>query len=341
MTDKPKEPREEAASLEELEEHSYILERLRRYTDSLMHRQSPSAVNRARLLIPAELAELRHSLEEQRDALIGALRAEITAKEKETKIRELEQILSALREKERLSFVLGRVSVEGQQALLQNEEFRKAFLEQRECEAFVMSVDIRRSTELMLKARAPEEFATFITNLASGLMTIITDNYGVFDKFTGDGTLAFFPDFYAGQDAGYYAVRAASEAHALFDDTYRRARSSFNSVLTDIGLGVGIDYGNVHLVQVAGGLTVVGGPVVYACRLSDAPPGKTYLNQPAYEAIVGRFGGFCYLDEVQLEIKHEGRMLAYEVRLSPKEYDPDRPQWTEGIERESQLEADH
>ena len=41
------------------------------------------------------------------------------------------------------------------------------------------------------------------------LGTTITDSYGVFDKFTGDGILAFFPEFFSGPDAGFLAIRAA------------------------------------------------------------------------------------------------------------------------------------
>ncbi len=70
-----------------------------------------------------------------------------------------------------------------------------------------MSIDIRRSTDLMLKAREPRLFADFVTGLCSKLKNLIVNNYGVFDKFTGDGVLAFFPDFYSGPDAGLLAVR--------------------------------------------------------------------------------------------------------------------------------------
>jgi class 3 adenylate cyclase len=179
----------------------------------------------------------------------------------------------------------------------------------------------------MLKARNAEAFADFITTLCADLMNIITEQFGVFDKFTGDGVLAFFPDFYTGDDAAYYAVAAADKCHASFREHYQRFRRSFSSVLTGIGLGIGVDYGLVHLVQMAGGLTVVGAPVVYACRLSGAPPGVTLVNQPAYEVVSDRFGAMCFINETNVEIKHEGGMLAYEVRLNGREYKPQRPAW--------------
>ncbi len=268
-------------------------------------------------------------LRKQVDAQARALRDEKSSgKSKEQKIAKLEAMLEELRAKERLGFLLGRVNQRAQRELLSSEPFRQRFLGVRECMAFVMSVDIRRSTELMLKARNPEAFASFITTMCSDLMGIVTEHFGVFDKFTGDGVLAFFPDFYTGDDAGYHAVAAADKCHARWRDHYQLHRSSFTSVLTEVGLGVGIDFGRVHLVQVAGGLTVVGVPVVYACRLSAAPPGLTLVNQPAYEAISERFGAKCFVEETTLDIKHEGGMLAYAVRLNGREYAPREPDWT-------------
>jgi len=271
-----------------------------------------------------ERADLRKRVED----LTRAFNEEKTStQEREQIIATLQSTLEQFRAKERIGFLLSRVNQYAQRELLASDDFRRRFLETKECVAFVMSVDIRRSTELMLKARSPEAFAEFITTLCADLMNIITDSYGVFDKFTGDGVLAFFPDFYSGNDAAYYAVAAADRCHASFRDHYKQFRRSFSSVLTGIGLGIGIDYGSVHLVQVAGGLTVVGAPVVYACRLSGAPPGLTLVNQPAYEVVSENFGATCFIDETSIEIKHEGGMLAYEVRLNNREYQPHLPEW--------------
>jgi class 3 adenylate cyclase len=271
-----------------------------------------------------ELVELRKQVVDQ----ARVLREEKSSgNEKDQKIAHLESSFSELLAKQQIGFLLNRVNEPAQRQLLTSNEFRRTFLETKECVAFVMSIDIRRSTELMLKARNPELFAGFITTLCTDLMKIITDNFGVFDKFTGDGVLAIFPDFYSGKDAAYYTVAAADKCHESFREHYKRYRRSFSSVLTGIGLGIGIDFGSVHMVQMAGGLTVVGAPVVYACRLSGAPSGVTLVNQPAYEVISDLFGATCFINETTIEIKHEGSMLAYEVRLNGREYKPQLPKW--------------
>jgi class 3 adenylate cyclase len=243
--------------------------------------------------------------------------------------QELEEKVHDLSENLRLGFLLRCVNQEGQQALAHSEEFQQKFLTQPESSSLVVSIDIRRSTELMLKARTAQAFSSFITNLCRDLMDIIKNTYGVIDKFTGDGVLAYYPEFYSGKDAAYYAIAAADLCHAAFKRHYDGCRKSFKSVLTDVGLGIGIDYGTVHLVQIGEGLTVVGEPVVYACRLSGAPAGVTLLNQPAFEKVTDRFSAYCFITESSLEIKHEGRMLAYTVKLNGGSYSPTLPDWVQ------------
>jgi class 3 adenylate cyclase len=224
--------------------------------------------------------------------------------------------------------VFDKVSPQAHEALFAGSALRKRFLSPKsDCAAFVMSIDIRRSAELMLKARTAELFAEFMAGLCEELKKSICDRFGIVDKFTGDGLLASFPEFFSGSDAGYRTISAAHEAHLVFRKRYKQHRSSFFTVLTDIGLGIGIDYGNIRFMRIAGDLTVVGAPVVYAARLSSAPAGKTVLNQPAYEKILSQYGAFCSTSETELDIKHEGRVLAYEVRLKRRRFTPAAPPW--------------
>jgi class 3 adenylate cyclase len=252
-----------------------------------------------------------------------------TTAEHKRRAEELAATLDKLRKKEQLAFLLDKVSPKAADVLLDSERLRAEFLgpDPHPRPLFAMSVDIRRSTDLMLKARTPQAFATFITGLCKDLMDVVRNNHGVVDKFTGDGILCFFPEFFSGKDSGYYALAAADECHGTFNKHYRAHRGSFQSVLKDVGLGIGIDYGECHLVQVAGNLTIVGAPVVYACRLGGAPAGKTLLNQPAYEAISKRHVGCVLLDETSIEIKHEGVLVAYAATLSRTNYDPAPPAW--------------
>jgi class 3 adenylate cyclase len=278
-----------------------------------------------------KVQSLEHEIRKLRDDLTkksSALQKKDTSLEEHKKqVHQLEETLERLQHKQQLAFLLERVAPEATSVLLSSNTLRDKFFSSDACRLFAMSVDIRRSTDLMLKARTPQAFATFITELCRDLMNIVRRHYGVVDKFTGDGILCFFPEFFCGLDAGYYALGAADACHYAFQKHYRAHRSSFNSVLGDIGLGIGIDYGDCHIVQVAGDLTIVGVPVVYACRLGGAPAGKTLLNQPAYETISERHGDSVFLTETAIEIKHEGTLVAYSAQISRTTHQPTPPEW--------------
>jgi len=283
-----------------------------------------------------KVRSLEHEIRTLRDDLAkksNALQKKDTSLEEHKKeLNQLQETLEALQHKQQLAFLLERVAPDAANVILGSNELRDKFFSSDACRLFAMSVDIRRSTDLMLKARTPQAFASFITGLCRDLMDIVRRHYGVVDKFTGDGILCFFPEFFCGRDAGYYALGAADACHSAFQTHYRAHRSSFNSVLRDVGLGIGIDYGDCHIVQVAGDLTIVGVPVVYACRLGGAPAGETLLNQPAYEIISERHGGSVFLTETDIEIKHEGGLIAYSAQISRSTFRPTPPEWTNSKE---------
>jgi adenylate cyclase len=269
---------------------------------------------------------------------INNLRREITQKtldltnatttfgNKELQFKELKQKFDELQEKQSLTHILNRVGESGAKKIFQDPKFRTRFQNGSPCKAFVLSIDIRRSTELMLKAREPKQFAMFITALAAALRKIVLDGFGIFDKFTGDGILAIFPDFYSGDDSGYRTINAAIECHEAFQAIYESHRHCFLAVLKDAGLGIGVDYGDVQIVEIGGEFTVVGTPVVYACRMSGAPSYQTLVNQPAYEQLFSKYSTFDFV-ETEIEMKHEGMTLAYKVTPNGKNHTPVNPEW--------------
>ena len=275
--------------------------------------------------LQSEVTRLQRKLDDESKAL---QKEKTASKGYANQVTNLQTTLSDLQKIMHLGTLLKCVNNDGYRYLLESESFQQLFLGETNCDAFVVSIDIRRSTELMLKARSAEAFASFTTALCSDLMEVIKESYGVIDKFTGDGVLAYFPDFFSGPDAAYRAIFAAHQCHASFSKHYRAQRTSFKALYNNVGLGIGIDYGPVQLVQIAGGLTVVGEPVVYACRLSAAPAGITLLNERAYEVLVSDFSKTCFVDETSIDIKHEGPMLAYAVKLNDRfPVELDKPEW--------------
>ena len=247
--------------------------------------------------------------------------------EKTVAIDNLTKVIDDLNSKQRIQHLLNSVTDRVHTKILEDENFRNKFSFDGEAEAFVVSVDIRRSTELMLKAKTPKLFADFITTLCAKIEDIFKENFGVVDKFTGDGILAFFPTFFSGDDSGYYALDSAKKSIIAFQECYKEYRTSFNTILRDVGLGIGVDYGSVHFVQMAGNLTIVGRPVVYACRMGGAPANRIFINQPAFEKINERYSSITNIEESFIEIKHEGSLICYDVNLTNKKFSPAEPDW--------------
>ena len=273
-----------------------------------------------------ENRKLREEVREKKQALE---KKEIETSELEKSIKQLKKNQDEITQQQRLQYLFYKVHPVAWEKLKSDEAFRKLFYRETPCPMFIMSIDIRKSTELMLNAKDPKSYQGFIITLCTQLKQIILENYGVFDKFTGDGILAFFPQFYSGEDAGYCAIKAAAECHAFFFNHYKKNRSCFNVIMKDIGLGIGIDFGETQLVNVQDWLTVIGTPVVYACRLSGAEAGHTLLNQQAYDEASQKFGEFINLQEYEQPFKHQGNVIAYTVSLAEKTPEIKPPDWLE------------
>lgn len=282
---------------------------------------SPSIDNQLKL--NEEINELKKKL-----ALTTKQLLEV-ADDKQKVIDEFNQVNSDLQAKEKISHILPRINEDAKTKLLTSQDFLKLFENGTTCDAVVVSIDIRRSTELMLKARKPELFSKFITELSRKLSENIISNYGIFDKFTGDGILAFFPKFYSGDEAIIRALKASEECHEIFNTHYHDSKFCFNVFINDVGLGIGIDYGNVTLVNTSNELTVVGIPVVYACRMSGAKAGDTILNQPAKEEIERLSSSQIKFTDATIQIKNEGTAEVYKVDVNRSVYDKvPEPEWT-------------
>jgi class 3 adenylate cyclase len=158
-------------------------------------------------------------------------------------------------------------------------ELLDAVIDGEAIQMFVMAADIRESTALMKESIRFERFAAVMDRFVSSVRSGIRRSGGWFDKFTGDGFLAYWivqpgsPEEYEER-----FVRAAGDithtAHELVDLFHRRVledfRANTRNLSAGVGLSMGLDAGPGHLVKIADELTIVGPPVVGAVRMVTA-----------------------------------------------------------------------
>jgi class 3 adenylate cyclase len=159
------------------------------------------------------------------------------------------------------------------------DELLDAIIDGEPIQMFVMAADIRNSTILMKEAVRFERFAFTMDKFVTAVRRGIRGPGGWFDKFTGDGFLAYWI-VQSGSDDEYHEhfVQAAGNivhsAHTLVDFFHRLVledfRSNSRNLPEGVGLSMGLDAGPGYLVQIAGELTVVGPPVVGAVRMVTA-----------------------------------------------------------------------
>jgi class 3 adenylate cyclase len=299
---------------------------------------SAMAISAREALALAEAAKLRREIADKEaelqektvaweSALAAKSKTDAQVQDIVKRLNELLKESATLQKKKDLGYLLDHVCPAAAELLLKDVLFLRRFEEAETCPAFVLSIDIRRSTDLMLRAGSPGVFADFLSATCSKLFDEIKSNYGVVDKFTGDGLLAYFPDFFSGLDAGYRALAVAQACHKAFAELYRAERHRFSVALKDVGLGIGIDFGPIQFWRVSSEISVVGAPVVYACRFSGAPVGRTYMNHSAVAELEKRCPKAFSCEEVEFEIKHEGLASCQNVVLTDIRYIPDPPDW--------------
>jgi class 3 adenylate cyclase len=154
-----------------------------------------------------------------------------------------------------------------------------AIIDGEPLQMFVMAADIRESTMLMKEAVRFERFAFIMDKFVTAVRRGIRSPGGWFDKFTGDGFLAYWVVQTAPEDEYDEAfVQAAGNivhtAQSLIDFFHRRVledfRNNSRNLSGGVGLSMGLDAGPGYLVQIGGELTVVGPPVVGAVRMVNA-----------------------------------------------------------------------
>jgi len=208
---------------------------------------------------------------------------------------------------------------------LNTEEARRLTLrieQQRQQSVLVLVADIRKSTQAMMEALDPFEYASTITAFVEQSRHAVLSEGGLFDKFTGDGFLAYWP--YDARTHLRARRRSLDVIKSIFisfaQETMPRLRRNSQSLPSELGLAFGIDEGLVSFVTISRDLTIVGRPVVGAVRMvGGAVAGQVIVNVHVGEEIqddvhAGRLPGI-ELVPTDIPGKEYPRQMAFVVRF--------------------------
>jgi class 3 adenylate cyclase len=149
---------------------------------------------------------------------------------------------------------------------------RRAAMGRRQTDVIVLAADIRHSTDLMNEAFNQYVFASTLEEFIAASRVSVGRNRGWFANFTGDGFLAFWPTTDGTRNVNVRrALLTVSDLFAEFEAVHiPRFASNAWRYREDTGLGIGLDHGEVAVVEVGEEATIVGRSVVGATRLVSA-----------------------------------------------------------------------
>jgi class 3 adenylate cyclase len=190
----------------------------------------------------------------------------------------------------------------------------------------VLAADIRSSTSLMKESMNFQAFANAIGGFATNVGKVIRKQRGWFDKFTGDGFLAYWllderPLSTYSEEVLLTAGRIMSVFRDLAAPQLRKSSHNFPA---RAGISVGVDAGPGYLANVAGDLTILGLPVVGAVRMvSAAEPYQAIANVSLGEELLNEKHVLSSVDAsiaraIRATKEYPHGQVVYEIK-----YDPD------------------
>ena len=164
----------------------------------------------------------------------------------------------------------------------------------------ILFSDIRGFTSIA-ESIGPDAIAGLLTEYFSEMVEIIFENGGTLDKFVGDAIMALWGAPIAHTDDPDRALRAAV---AMQQGIRRLNESWVNQGRPEIGVGIGINYGDVFAGNIGSHrrleYTVIGDAVNVANRLCDeAGPGEILVSE-AFCRVVKEHADYEYLHEMAL-----------------------------------------
>jgi hypothetical protein len=162
------------------------------------------------------------------------------------------------------------------------------FVDSLSCsDTIVIVADIRKSQDLMTYGPDADFFRDKILEFTSKMRDIIKNNYGIFDKFTGDGFICYFNSNLCellGKDFYNQAISAIKEIMTFSESFFYEWVKNIRKIAPNSsGLTLGIDSGIVKFRDLDNHLFAIGESIVWANRMSSAgKKGDVILNNIPY-----------------------------------------------------------
>lgn len=154
-------------------------------------------------------------------------------------------------------------------------------------DSIVMVADIRKSQDLMTYGPSADFFRDKILEFTTQMRKIIKDNYGIFDKFTGDGFLCYFNSSLCEHfKKDYYTqmIKACKEILNFSDTFFQEWVKQIRKLPPNSsGLTIGVDSGIIKFRDLDNHLFAIGDAIVWANRMSSAgKKGEIIFNNIPY-----------------------------------------------------------
>jgi adenylate cyclase len=147
----------------------------------------------------------------------------------------------------------------------------------------VLFADIRGFTRFTEEHTAEHVIET-LNRIYQALSRVVFDHHGTFDKYLGDGFMAFYGAPVAAEDDALRAIETSIEMQRLF----KELRDKSGDELKGLGLGIGLHSGDAVVGNIGSekvmDYTVIGDVVNVAKRLQEqASGGQILLSKHTYE----------------------------------------------------------
>ena len=182
-------------------------------------------------------------------------------------------------------------------------------------DSIVVVADIRHSQDLITYSPSPETFRDNLLNFLGGCRDIIKENYGIFDRVTGDGFICYFnknlcmkfnKDFYS------CMLIACEQILELARKTFPAWMSQLRKVPEeDIGISIGVDSGIVHFSEKEDQLFAISEASVWATRMcSEGKAGQIIINNIPFNYLSNLGQSFVF-NEIKCTAKNGEKFLAH------------------------------